>query len=116
MLIFFLVRIFYQVFNEINSRDMEKINVFRGMFDSWVFMIVMISTVTFQIIIVEILGTFADTVPLTKKLWLASVLMGAVSLPFGALLKLIPVLPDKHSASAKHCDGYEQLPSGPDLA
>ncbi|KAL8109624.1 calcium-transporting ATPase 4, plasma membrane-type-like isoform X1 [Apium graveolens] len=104
--------VFCQVFNEINSRDMEKINVFRGMFDSWVFMLVMVSTVAFQIIIVEYLGTFADTVPLSKELWLASIMMGAVSLPFGAVLKLIPVSPDEHP---QH-DGYEQLPSGPDLA
>lgn len=90
---------------------MEKVNVFRGMFDSWVFMIVMVSTVTFQIIIVEFLGTFADTVPLSKELWLASVLMGAISLPFGFILKCIPIL-----SSVQHHDGYEQLPSGPDLA
>lgn len=52
----------YWVFNKINSGDMEKINVFCGISDSWVFMIVMVSTITFQIIIVEFLGTFADTV------------------------------------------------------
>ncbi|CAL5420791.1 unnamed protein product [Camellia sinensis] len=50
--------VFCQVFNEINSRDMEKINVFRGMFKSWVFIAVMVSTVTFQVIIVEFLGSF----------------------------------------------------------
>ncbi|KAJ0611812.1 putative P-type Ca(2+) transporter [Helianthus annuus] len=72
--------VFCQVFNEINSRDMEKINVAKGMFDSWVFMIVMVCTVTFQVIIVELLGTFASTVPLSGSLWLASILMGAVSL------------------------------------
>ncbi|XP_074335055.1 calcium-transporting ATPase 4, plasma membrane-type-like [Apium graveolens] len=83
--------VFCQVFNEINSRDMEKINVFRGMLDSWIFMMVMASTIGFQIIIVEFLGTFADTEPLSKELWLASIMMGAVSLPLGALLKLIPV-------------------------
>lgn len=92
---------------------MEKINILRGMFDSWVFMIVMVSTVTFQIIIVEFLGTFAETVPLSKELWIASIVMGAVSLPIGALLKLIPVSSDKHP---QQHDGYEQLPSGPDLA
>ncbi|KAF5822314.1 putative calcium-transporting ATPase [Helianthus annuus] len=75
--------VFCQVFNEINSRDMEKINVAKGMFDSWVFMIVMVCTVTFQVIIVELLGTFASTVPLSGSLWLASILMGAVSLPVG---------------------------------
>ncbi|KAK1370466.1 Calcium-transporting ATPase [Heracleum sosnowskyi] len=105
--------VFCQVFNEINSRDMEKINIFRGMLDSWVFMLVMVSTVAFQIIIVEFLGTFADTVPLSKELWVASIMMGAVSLPFGALLKLIPVSSDERP---QHHDGYEQLPSGPDLA
>ncbi|KAM0052180.1 putative P-type Ca(2+) transporter [Helianthus debilis subsp. tardiflorus] len=104
--------VFCQVFNEINSRDMEKINVAKGMFDSWVFMIVMVCTVTFQIIIVELLGTFASTVPLSGSLWLASILMGAVSLPVGAILKHIPV---ESSAHHGH-DGYEPLPRGPDLA
>ncbi|XP_021980339.1 calcium-transporting ATPase 4, plasma membrane-type isoform X2 [Helianthus annuus] len=104
--------VFCQVFNEINSRDMEKINVAKGMFDSWVFMIVMVCTVTFQVIIVELLGTFASTVPLSGSLWLASILMGAVSLPVGAILKYIPV---ESSAHHGH-DGYEPLPRGPDLA
>ncbi|KAL7169086.1 hypothetical protein ACSBR2_034171 [Camellia fascicularis] len=57
--------VFCQVFNEINSCDIEKINVFRGMFNSWVFIVVMVSTVTFQVIIVEFLGTFASIVPLS---------------------------------------------------
>ncbi|GFY98201.1 autoinhibited Ca2+-ATPase 11 [Actinidia rufa] len=41
--------VFCQVFNEINSRDIEKINVFRGMFSSWIFIAVMVSTVAFQV-------------------------------------------------------------------
>ncbi|KAI3827019.1 hypothetical protein L1987_01080 [Smallanthus sonchifolius] len=105
--------VFCQVFNEINSRDMEKINVVKGIFDSWVFMLVMVSTVTFQIIIVELLGTFASTVPLCGSLWAASVLMGAVSLPVGAILKCFPV---ESSAAVKQHDGYEPLPRGPDMA
>ncbi|KAK1427763.1 hypothetical protein QVD17_16457 [Tagetes erecta] len=104
--------VFCQVFNEINSRDMEKVNVITGMFDSWVFMLVMVCTVTFQIIIVELLGTFASTVPLSANLWLASVLMGSVSLPVGAVLKYIPVISSTHQ---QH-DGYEPLPRGPDMA
>ncbi|XP_024984318.1 putative calcium-transporting ATPase 11, plasma membrane-type [Cynara cardunculus var. scolymus] len=108
--------VFCQVFNEINSRDMEKINVLRGIFDSWVFMIVMICTVTFQIIIVELLGTFASTVPLSKNLWSASVLMGAISLPVGAILKFIPVESSTQPGAVKQHDGYEPLPRGPDMA
>ncbi|KAL1362493.1 hypothetical protein HN51_010741 [Arachis hypogaea] len=108
--------VFCQVFNEINSRDMEKINVVRGMLSSWVFLVVIASTVTFQVVIVEFLGTFAQTVPLSKDLWLFSVLIGAVSLVIAVVLKCIPVgTTDSHYQPASH-DGYEQLPSGPDMA
>ncbi|KAJ6713326.1 CATION TRANSPORTING ATPASE [Salix purpurea] len=105
-----------EVFNEINSRDMEKINVFKGIFSSWIFLAVMISTVVFQIVIVEFLGTFANTVPLSWELWLASVLIGAASLVIAVILKCIPVETKKDGNTAKHHDGYEPLPSGPDLA
>ncbi|KAK6945264.1 Cation-transporting P-type ATPase, C-terminal [Dillenia turbinata] len=101
-----------KVFNEINSRDIDKINVFRGMSDSWIFLGVMVSTVVFQFIIVEYLGTFASTVPLSWQLWLISVLLGSISLPVGAVLKCIPV----ERSRPEHYDGYEQLPSGPDMA
>ncbi|XP_050283499.1 calcium-transporting ATPase 4, plasma membrane-type-like isoform X1 [Quercus robur] len=106
--------VFCQVFNEINSRDMEKINVFRGIFDSWIFLIVIISTVAFQFIIVEFLGTFADTVPLSWELWLASILIGAASLIIAVVLKCIPVRESK--LIVEHHDGYEPLPTGPELA
>lgn len=109
---------FQQVFNEINSRDMEKINVFRGIFDSWIFMMIMFCTVAFQIIIVEFLGTIADTVPLSWKLWLASILIGAASLIVAVVLKFIPVpMEEKPCSNADASgDGYQPLPTGPDLA
>ncbi|XP_057426932.1 calcium-transporting ATPase 4, plasma membrane-type-like [Lotus japonicus] len=105
--------VFCQVFNEINSREIEKINIFRGMFDSGIFFTVIFSTVAFQAIIVEFLGTFANTVPLNWQLWLLSVLIGAVSMPISAILKCIPV---ERDTTTKHHDGYEALPSGPELA
>ncbi|KAI4333057.1 hypothetical protein L6164_017911 [Bauhinia variegata] len=106
--------VFCQVFNEINSRDMEKINVFRGILSSWVFMMVIVSTVCFQVIIVELLGAFAETVPLSWDLWLVSVLIGAASLPMAVVLKFIPVPESVYIA--KHHGGYEPLPTGPELA
>lgn len=101
-----------QLFNEINSRDIEKKNIFRGMFDSWIFVIVMACTVGFQIIIVELLGTFATTVPLSWQLWLLSILIGAVGMPVAVVLKCFPVETD----GFKQHDGYEALPSGPEQA
>ncbi|KAF3635625.1 putative calcium-transporting ATPase 4, plasma membrane-type [Capsicum annuum] len=104
--------VFCQVFNEINCRDMEKINVFRGIFGSWIFLGVITSSVVFQFIIVEFLGTFASTIPLSWELWLLSVLIGAASLLVAVILKLIPV---EHK-NTKHHDGYDLLPTGPELA
>ncbi|XVF75759.1 hypothetical protein PTKIN_Ptkin13bG0213000 [Pterospermum kingtungense] len=106
--------VFCQVFNEINSREIEKINIFRGMFSSWIFIAVMVSTVAFQVVIVEFLGTFASTVPLSWQLWVLSILIGAVSLIVAVILKCIPV--ERPFVKPKHHDGYDALPGGPDLA
>ncbi|XP_075638569.1 calcium-transporting ATPase 4, plasma membrane-type-like [Castanea sativa] len=83
--------VFCQVFNNINCREIEKINIFRGMFDSWIFLGVMVGTVAFQVIMVEFLGDFASTVPLSWQLWLLSLLLGSVSLLVAVILKCIPV-------------------------
>ncbi|KAL2464640.1 Calcium-transporting ATPase 4 [Forsythia ovata] len=104
--------VFCQVFNEINSRDIEKINIFRGMFGSWIFVGIITSTVVFQVIIVEFLGIFASTVPLSWQLWLLSILIGAVGMPVSIVLKCIPV---ERKIATQH-DGYDLLPTGPDLA
>ncbi|MFS7908012.1 putative P-type Ca(2+) transporter [Helianthus anomalus] len=82
--------VFCQVFNEINSRDIDKINIFGGKFSSGVFDAVLIS-ILLQIIIVEFFGTFASTVPLDWDLWLLSIGIGFVSMPIAAVLKCIPV-------------------------
>ncbi|KAI3446492.1 hypothetical protein Pfo_003157 [Paulownia fortunei] len=105
--------VFCQVFNEINSRDIEKINVFRGIFGNWIFTGIIVSTVVFQVIIVEFLGTFTSTVPLSWQLWVLSVLLGAVSMPIAVVLKCIPV--NRKTDDPQH-DGYDLLPSGPALA
>lgn len=102
-----------QVFNEINSRDMEKINVFRGFFRSWIFSFILISTVIFQIVIVEYLGTFASTVPLPLELWLLSVIIGSMSMVIAVFLKCIPIL-STHRTTILQNNGYGPLPSGPE--
>ncbi|CAL0311584.1 unnamed protein product [Lupinus luteus] len=83
--------VFCQVFNEINSREMEEIDVFKGIFDNYVFAAVLSVTVLFQIIIVEYLGTFANTTPLTLAQWFFSLLVGFLGMPIAAQLKKIPV-------------------------
>lgn len=103
--------VFCQVFNEINSREMQKINIFRGIISNWTFIAVITVTVAFQVVIIEFLGTFASTVPLNRQLWLVSVGLGSISLIIGAILKCIPVESGEISASP---NGYRPLANGPD--
>nr|GMD84473.1 putative calcium-transporting ATPase 11, plasma membrane-type [Ipomoea batatas] len=103
--------VFCQVFNEVNSRDIEKLNVFSGIIGNWIFIGVMGFTVIFQVIIVEFLGTFASTIPLSWHLWLLSILIGASSMIVGVVLKLIPIA----EGTLKQHDGYSLLPNGPEL-
>ncbi|KAL0545568.1 hypothetical protein IC582_015455 [Cucumis melo] len=83
--------VFCQVFNEISSRDMEKINVFEGILKNHVFVAVLACTVLFQIIIIQFLGTFANTYPLNYQQWFVTVLFGFLGMPIAAALKMIPV-------------------------
>lgn len=113
--------VFCQVFNEINSREMEKLNVFSNILTNSVFLLVLLFTVVFQIVIVEFLGRFADTVPLSAEHWGISVLLGFCSLFVGIVVKLIPV-PSKpflefFSRGTARVEnnlhhGYSKLPSG----
>ncbi|PWA40417.1 Calcium-transporting P-type ATPase, N-terminal autoinhibitory domain-containing protein [Artemisia annua] len=83
--------VFCQLFNEISSREMEKIDVFKGIMKNYVFLAVITSTAIFQIIIIEFLGTFANTSPLTLPQWFASVVIGFLGMPIAAAVKMIPV-------------------------
>lgn len=85
------LEILMQVFNEISSRDMEKIDVFRGILQNYVFVAVLSCTVFFQIIIIQFLGEFANTTPLTPLQWFISVFIGFLGMPIAAVVKLIPV-------------------------
>ena len=80
-----------QVFNEVNCREMEEVDVFKGIWDNHVFIAVLSATVFFQILIVEYLGTFANTTPLSLVQWIFCLGAGYVGLPLAVRLKQIPV-------------------------
>lgn len=80
--------VFCQVFNELNAREMEKLNVFKNILNNKVFLAVIFSTVVFQVIMVEFLGKLVNTVHLSKEQWAISVLIGFLSLFVAVLVKL----------------------------
>ena len=101
------------MFNEINSREIEKINVFRGLLDSWVFATGIACIVVCQVVAVEFLGPFAHTKPLGWRLWFVSILIGFLSMPISVLLKCITL--SKLVTAINRWKGYVLLCCGREL-
>ncbi|KAJ7534349.1 hypothetical protein O6H91_13G092300 [Diphasiastrum complanatum] len=83
--------VFCQLFNEINSRKPEKLNVLKGIFRNRLFCGVLIVTTVLQVLIVEFLKNFFKTTKLPWQYWLVCLGIGFVCLIVGLLVKLIPV-------------------------
>ncbi|ONH93473.1 hypothetical protein PRUPE_8G234200 [Prunus persica] len=80
-----------QVFNEFNSRSMEKQNVFKGIHRNRLFIGIVGVTILLQVVMVEFLKKFADTEKLNLFQWVTCILIAAVSWPIGWIVKCIPV-------------------------
>jgi len=84
-----------QLFNEINARKVnDEPNIFDKLFTNWIFVLIYLITIGFQIMMVELFGPFASTTSLPWKEWLICVAFGAGSLVVGVFLRLIRVDPD----------------------
>ncbi|RXH71477.1 hypothetical protein DVH24_018832 [Malus domestica] len=80
-----------QIFNEFNARKPDEFNIFKGITKNYLFIGIVTVTLVLQIIIVEFLGKFTKTKPLTWNLWLISAVIAFISWPLAVLGKLIPV-------------------------
>ncbi|KAH7285103.1 hypothetical protein KP509_33G012900 [Ceratopteris richardii] len=83
--------VFCQVFNEINARRMDELNVFTGLWNNKVFLYVILFTVVVQVLLVEFCGSFTSTVHLSWQRWLLCVGLGAGSVPLAAIMKCVRV-------------------------
>lgn len=80
-----------QVFNEFNSRSLEKKNVFKGILRNKLFLGIIGVTIVLQAVMVEFLKNFANTVSLSLAQWGICVAMAAVTWPIGFAMKFVPV-------------------------
>ena len=79
-----------QLFNEINARATKfGRSVLDGLFESKLFISVLVSTTILQILIIEAGGAFFRTVPLSLNLWMISVGLGASVLVVGFILRAV---------------------------
>jgi len=96
--------VFCQVFNEFNARSIgNQLNVFAGLHRNLLFVGIVVLTVLTQWFIVEYGGDFTRTVALSQEEWAKTILLGALSLPLGVAMRLIPVResPENFAASPK---------------
>jgi magnesium-transporting ATPase (P-type) len=90
--IIFNTFIWCQIFNEFVSRMLgDELNMFDGIENNRMFLLVSIITIGMQIFIVEVCGAFMQTSGLTANQWLITIGLGAITLPVGVLMRLVKV-------------------------
>jgi len=87
--------IFCQFFNEYSSRLLnDEWNMFAGLHGNYMFLIVSALTFGIQIFLVNLGGEFVKTTPISMYLWIITVGIGAITIPLGMLMRLIPIKED----------------------
>ena len=90
--------IFCQVFNEYTARNLgDVMNPFDKIWRNHTFLYVSITSVIFQVLLVEFGSTFVGTAPLPINTWLITVGLGAIGLVVGVFMRLIPVKEDPNT-------------------
>lgn len=113
--IIFNVFVWCQLFNEINARSVDlQRNVFQGLLKSWIFVGVWMGCCVIQVLIVMFGGTAFKITPLSWDQWLFCIGAGVLSLPFGALIRAIPVPKDPFTlACFRNRSGVVDIESEP---
>ena len=92
--IIFNVFVFMQIFNEINARSVHT-NSWRhtltGFHRNLYFPGVLVFTILVQVAIIQFFSAYFKTTPLSVGHWIACVLLGAMSVPVGMLMRSVKV-------------------------
>ncbi|KAJ7935352.1 hypothetical protein B0H13DRAFT_2227205 [Mycena leptocephala] len=83
--------VFAQIFNSVNCRRLDrKLNIFEGIIRNWYFIIITLIEIGAQIVIVFVGGAAFEVTPIGGREWGISLALGFVSIPLGALIRLLP--------------------------
>lgn len=85
--------VFMQVFNQINAKKIElgELNIFKGIFNNMLFVWITILTFIIQMGMVEYGGKFVKAYPLKTNENLVCLIIGAMELLVGVLIKFLPL-------------------------
>ncbi|KAJ4479980.1 Ca-transporting ATPase [Lentinula aciculospora] len=83
--------VFAQIFNSVNSRRLDrKLNIFEGVMNNWYFIGITLIEIVVQVLIVFVGGSAFQVARVDGKVWGISLALGFVSIPLGALIRLLP--------------------------
>ncbi|KAJ3716135.1 Ca-transporting ATPase [Lentinula raphanica] len=83
--------VFAQIFNSVNSRRLDrKLNIFEGVFNNWYFIGITLIEIVAQVLIVFVGGSAFQVTRVDGTVWGISLALGFVSIPLGALIRLLP--------------------------
>ncbi|KAK3936057.1 hypothetical protein QBC46DRAFT_357797 [Diplogelasinospora grovesii] len=83
--------VWLQIFNELNNRRLDnKLNIFEGISKNYFFLIINTIMVGGQVLIIFVGGEAFKIGYLDGKEWGLSIGLGAISLPWGALIRCLP--------------------------
>jgi len=85
--------VFMQVFNQINAKKIElgELNIFKGIFNNMLFVWITLLTFIIQMGMVEYGGKFVKAYPLKTNENLVCLIIGAIELLVGVLIKFLPL-------------------------
>lgn len=86
--------VFCQIFNQLNCRRLDrKFNVLEGFFRNYYFMAIFAIMVGGQILIIFVGGAAFQVTSLKPRDWGISIVVGFLSIPLGALVRILPSAP-----------------------
>ena len=86
--------VFAQIFNSVNCRRLDnKLNIFEGIFKNRFFIGITLIEIAIQILIVFVGGKAFQVTRIGGREWGISLALGFVSIPLGALIRMLPNAP-----------------------
>ncbi len=83
--------VWLQIFNELNNRRLDnRLNIFEGITRNYFFIVINLIMIGGQILIIFVGGAAFQITALNGKEWGLSIGLGAISLPWGAAIRLFP--------------------------
>ncbi|GAB1316888.1 plasma membrane calcium [Madurella fahalii] len=83
--------VWLQIFNEINNRRLDnRLNIFEGITRNYFFLVINLIMVGGQVLIIFVGGQAFSITPLDGKEWGLSIGLGAISVPWGVVIRKFP--------------------------